>query len=121
MAACRPLDPTLAMGPRGAPLPPPKRCLPPARSSLPQQPGWRHLAPHTITPTCDRLVADPDSPTSRLLERAARRSLAASARSTPEKVRVPAAGCHGLDTPVKSHVELNGLLLLCCRHQTSLH
>jgi hypothetical protein len=31
-----------------------------------------------------RLVADPDSPTSRLLERAARRSLAASAHSTPD-------------------------------------
>ncbi|KAI3430402.1 hypothetical protein D9Q98_004997 [Chlorella vulgaris] len=32
-----------------------------------------------------RLVADPDSPTSRLLERAAQRSLASSARNTPEK------------------------------------
>lgn len=32
-----------------------------------------------------RLVADPDSPTSRLLERAARRSLASSAHSTPDK------------------------------------
>ncbi|KAL4448994.1 hypothetical protein ABPG77_007711 [Micractinium sp. CCAP 211/92] len=32
-----------------------------------------------------RLVADPDSPTSRLLERAARRSLASSAQSTPDK------------------------------------
>lgn len=31
-----------------------------------------------------RLVADPDSPTSRLLERAAQRSLAASANSTPD-------------------------------------
>ncbi|KAL4422671.1 hypothetical protein ABPG75_008868 [Micractinium tetrahymenae] len=32
-----------------------------------------------------RLVADPDSPTQRLLERAARRSLASSAKSTPDK------------------------------------
>lgn len=30
-------------------------------------------------------MADPDSPTSRLLERAARRSLASSAQSTPDK------------------------------------
>jgi hypothetical protein len=37
------------------------------------------------TPLTRRLVADPDSPTSRLLERAARRSLANSAKNTPEK------------------------------------
>ncbi len=41
--------------------------------------------PPQLGPCCCRLVADPDSPTSRLLERAARRSLASSAQSTPDK------------------------------------
>lgn len=41
--------------------------------------------PPPLGPGCCRLVADPDSPTSRLLERAARRSLASSAQSTPDK------------------------------------
>lgn len=47
------------------------------------------LAPPSDDEGVERIVADPDSPTSRLLEQAARRSLPASQHGTPTKVCVP--------------------------------
>lgn len=65
-------------------------CLPHLAGAAPADPCLKRLklAPcWHLHPLPCRLVADPDSPTSRLLERAAQRSLAssASAKNTPEK------------------------------------